>query len=83
MDRKFTSILEELTNMVPTKDKDLFIDSRAQQVVASAVNLMSLIDENYDEETALDLKRRLFNSIKSGDAKKFRRGVMRAKSDKE
>lgn len=59
----------------PRKDRDSFIESRAQQVIASAGNLIRLIEENYDADTADELKRRLINSIKCGDENKFRRKI--------
>ena len=80
---RFTSLLDELTDMMPSRDKDLFIESRAQQVIASAAFLVRLIEENYDPEVAGELKRRLVNSIKSGDEMKFRRKIAQLRSVKE
>jgi hypothetical protein len=34
-----------------------------------------MLHESYSPEDALDLERRLINSIKSGDSKKFSRGI--------
>jgi len=82
LDRKFSSIVDELANIVPKKNMELFVESRAQQVIASAVNLFRLIDENYAPDTADELKRRLFNSIKSGDENKFRRKIQAIRNDK-
>jgi hypothetical protein len=84
-DKKFTSLLTELSDYAPKKDKDLFIESRAQQVIASAVHLLKLIRENYDAETAEDLSKRLVRSILSEDEDKFRRkirAIKEGKSDK-
>ncbi len=78
MDRKFSSILDELTHS-PLRDRELFIEHRADQVIASYNNLMKLIKESYGEEVAADLTKRLLNSIKSGDAEKFRRGIKSVK----
>lgn len=72
---KFRSIVDELSDYAPVKDRDLFIESRAQQVLASVAHLMRLINESYDDETAADLQKRLLNSIRSGDENKFRRGI--------
>ena len=33
--------------------------------------------KNYDSETANELERRFLNSIKSGDPRKFKRGVQK------
>lgn len=83
LNKKLSGLLEELTNYAPTRDRDLFIESRAQQVIASATHLISLIEENYDDQTADELKRRLFNSIKSGDEGKFRRKIGQIRESKK
>ncbi len=72
-----------MNNYAPKRDRDLFIESRAQQVIASATNLISLIEENYDSDIADELKRRLFNSIKSGDEGKFRRKIGQIRESKK
>lgn len=75
LSKRLSSLLDELSDGVPTRDLDLFIESRAQQLVASATHLLKLINESYDDETAADLQKRLINSIRSGDEMKFRRGI--------
>ena len=72
---KYRSLIDELTDYAPVANRDLFIESRAEQVLASVSHLMRLIRESYDEETADDLQKRLVNSIRSGDETKFRRGI--------
>jgi hypothetical protein len=42
-----------------------------------------LIKENYDLETAAELERRFINSIKSGDANKFKRSIKRIQENKQ
>jgi hypothetical protein len=71
------SILDELASMPTVKDPANLVESRAQHVIQSAVNLINFIRENYGDQQALDLERRLLNSIKSQDPKKFVRGVRR------
>lgn len=83
MDKKFRSILDELVDYAPSKDKDLFIESRAQQVIASAVHLLKLIKESYDPETADDLSKRLLRAISSNDEDKFRRKIRSIRESKE
>jgi hypothetical protein len=75
LDKKFSSLLTELSDYAPKRDRDLFIESRAQQVIASAVHLLKLIRESYDAETAEDLSKRLVRSILSEDEEKFRRKI--------
>ena len=75
VDRKFQSIVEELLDYAPKKDRELFIESRGQQLIGSAINLINLIKESYNHEIADDLTKRLLRAISSGDEDKFRRGI--------
>ena len=76
--RKHTrSILEELTSISVQRDKESLVESRANNVITSAINLVKYIKENYDAETADELERRLLNSIRSQDPAKFTRTVRR------
>ena len=83
MDRKLSGIVAELANYVPARERDLFVESRGQQVISSAVNVMTLIEEHYDAETAGELTRRLLNAIKSGDEQKFRRKIKQLRESRK
>jgi len=85
VDKKFRSILEELCDYKPEPDKDLVMEYRAGQIIASAHNLLKQIKENYDAETADDLSRRLVRAIASGDQEKFNRklrSIRESRTDK-
>ena len=75
MSKKFANILEELDRFVPDRDKHLVIESRARNVIASAINLVQLINETFGDEDADELFRRLINSIKGEDENKFIRKI--------
>ncbi len=77
MKRRTRSILDEITNIVPENDRSNIIESRALHIITSAVNLINLIRETYDPETAGELERRLLNSIRGQDSSKFMRGIRR------
>lgn len=82
--RKSTrSILQELSDIGITRDTNLVIESRGSNLIESAINLLELIKENYDLETAAELERRFINSIKSGDANKFKRSIKRIQENKQ
>lgn len=83
MQKKTRSILSELDEFVGYRDKNMILESRANNIIAGAINLLSFIKENYDQETALDLERRLLNSIRSGDANKFTRGIRKANNESQ
>jgi hypothetical protein len=82
--RKSTrSILQELSDIGVKRDTDLIIESRGSNIIESAVNLLTLIRENYDVETSAELERRFVNAIRSGDSAKFKRGIKKIQEGKQ
>ena len=79
MKKHTKSLLEEINSMVHVRDKHLIIESKADHIIASAINLVQLINESYEGEEAADLTKRLYNSIKTHDPRKFKRGIHRLK----
>jgi|TARA_B100000900_G_scaffold329217_1_gene289631 hypothetical protein len=75
MKKQTRSILQELNNLAITSDKDRLIESTANNIINSSINLINLINSEYDATTASELERRFLNSIRSGDPKKFKRGI--------
>jgi rRNA maturation endonuclease Nob1 len=81
--RQTRSLLEELNDIAIKKDTEAVIESRAAHVIDSAVNLLRMIRENYDQESAYELERRFINSIKASDPAKFTRGIRKLRDNKE
>jgi hypothetical protein len=82
--RKSTrSILQELSDIGLNRNTDLVIESRGSNIIQSAINLLDMIRENYDVETASELERRFINSIKGSDPAKFKRGIKRIQESKD
>ncbi len=77
MKKRTRSILEELNNIHGSRDSDHLIDSTANNIIESAINLLSRIHSTYDVDTASELERRFINSIKSNDPRKFKRSMNR------
>ena len=77
LQKRTRSILEELSSMSVQRDRSSLVESRANNVISSAINLLNYIRENYDAEQAAELERRLLNSIRTQDPQKFTRGVRR------
>ncbi len=75
MKKNTRSILEEINAMSPKRDKKQIVESNAQQVIVTAINLIKLINESFDPEVAEDLNKRLLASIRLQDPKKFSRGI--------
>lgn len=65
------------------KSNDHLIESTANNIIESAINLLNRINEQYDEETAGELERRFLNSIRTGDPKKFRRVITKVIENKK
>lgn len=83
MQKRTKSLLAELDSIASQKDKENFLESRATNLIQSAINLVTFIKENYDEQVADELERRLLNSIRSGDSSKFVRGIRRLKNENQ
>ena len=75
MRKKTRSILHELNSMIVEKDRQHVLESRATNVIESAINLINEMHKHYDETVAGDLERRLLNSIRHQDKSKFVRGI--------
>ena len=79
--KRTRSILTELDELLTHKDKDNLLESRANNIINGAINLIRYIRENYDAEQALELERRLLNAIKGQDPAKFSRGIRKIKDE--
>lgn len=74
-------MLAELDELLTHKDKENLVESRANNIINGAINLINFIRENYDPETAGELERRLLNAIKGQDPAKFSRGIKKIKDE--
>lgn len=83
MKKHTRSILEELNNLGLNRDNDRLIETTANNIINSSINLINTINQNYDAETAGELERRFLNSIRSGDPRKFKRGIEKIIENKQ
>ena len=77
MQKKTRSLLEELDSMYVTRDSRWIIETRAANIIASAIRLLEQIDATYPAEQAENLRRKLLNAIGQRDPGKFTRTVRR------
>jgi hypothetical protein len=81
MQKKTRSILEELDSIYQerqhTRDQRYIIESRASNVIASAVRLIEQIESTFTPEQADNLNRKLLNAIRDRDPNKFMKTVRR------
>lgn len=71
MQRKTRSLLEELEALGQNRDTKHIIESRAHNIITSAINLLEMINKHYDSEKAQVLERKLLNAIKARDQSRF------------
>lgn len=81
--RHTRSLLEELNDISVKKDTESIVESRAVHVIDSAINLITLIKENFEPDEAYELERRLINSIRGSDPAKFTRGIRKLRDAKD
>jgi hypothetical protein len=83
MKKRTRSILEELNTLGREHTEDHQIEARANNIIEGAINLLDRISKTYDEDTAGELERRFLNSIRSGDPRKFKRGIIKVIESKK
>jgi len=81
LQKRTRSILSELDELLAHKDKENLLESRANNIINGAINLINQIRENYDAETAGELERRFLNAIKGQDPAKFARGIRKLRNE--
>lgn len=85
MQKKTKSILEELNSIYheryEERDKRYFIESRAANVIASAIRLLEQIEKTFPADQVENLNRKLLNAIRDKDPEKFMRTVRRSNAD--
>jgi hypothetical protein len=75
MQRKTRSLLEELESIGHNRDAKHIIESRAHNIITSAINLLELINRHYDPEKAQILERKLLSAIKAKDQSRFSKSI--------
>jgi hypothetical protein len=63
------------------RDRRYIIESRASNVIASAVRLIEQIEAEFPNDQADNLTRKLLNAIRTKDSGKFSRSVRKTDAD--
>jgi hypothetical protein len=69
------SLLESLVDLHPSQDTSLIIESRGSHIIASAIALLETIEEEYGQQLAENLEKRLLSSIRNKNNGKFTRAT--------
>ncbi len=75
MQRKTRSLLEELEAIGNNRDTKHIIESRASNIITSAINLIEMINKHYSPEKAAILERKLLAAIKARDQNRFSKSI--------
>ncbi len=72
-----------MNDYIPHKDKESVVESRANHIITSAINLLEDIHSNFTEEEAEVLEKRLMSSIKNRDYGRFDKQIRKIKESKK
>ena len=81
MQKRTKSLLEELEIIGNNRDINHVIESRANNIISSAINLLELIKRHYDQDKAELLEKKLLRAMRGRDPKRFSKSL-RKKDDK-
>ena len=81
MQKKTKSLLEELQSYGDSRDMTHIIESRASNIITSAINLIELMQRQYSSEKAELLEKKLLNAIKNKDQAKFTKSLRKKNED--
>ena len=79
MKKNTRSLLEELEYVAENRDTSHIIESRANNIINSAIHLLEVIERNYTEEQSAILEKKLLIAIKNRDTEKFSKSLKRSK----
>lgn len=82
MQKKTKSLLEELQSFGDTRDMNHIIESRASNIITSAINLIELMQKQYPSEKAELLEKKLLSAIKSKDQARFTKSLRKKNENK-
>jgi hypothetical protein len=82
MQKQTKSLLEELQSIGEKRDINHVIESRASNIITSAINLIELMSRHYSPEKAELLEKKLLSAIKGKDQSRFAKSL-RKKNETE
>lgn len=78
------SILDELDAVLAARkaaDRESIVESRANNIITSAINLLEMIHKAYPADVAEDLEKRFLNSIRSRNPAKLSNTIKKIKNE--
>jgi hypothetical protein len=75
MQKQTRSLLQELEAIGNNRDTSHVIESRASNIIASAIHLLEMINRHYPPEKAQLLEKKLLSAIKGRDNTRFSKSL--------
>tara|TARA_R110000823_G_scaffold292530_1_gene411337 strand:- start:470 stop:706 length:237 start_codon:yes stop_codon:yes gene_type:complete len=75
MQKKTRSLLEELESIGANRDVPHIVESRGNNIITSALNLIEYIQRNYDADKAELLEKKLLSAIRGKDKTRFSKTI--------
>lgn len=82
MQKRTKSLLEELEAIGQNRDIRHLIENRANNVITSAINLLELINKNFDMSKAEILEKKLLSAIKNREPNRFSKSIRKKDEEK-
>ena len=79
MQKKRRSLLEELETIGANRNIQQMVESRASNVITSAINLIEYINRHYNSDQAELLEKKLLSSIRGRDVTRFSKTIKKVK----
>ena len=76
------NLLEEIVSYIPEKDKFLLLQSKGTASLNAVSNILLYINETFNNEDALELRRKYILSIKDNSPDKFNKALQKIKDRK-
>jgi hypothetical protein len=77
MQKKTRSLLEELEAIGNNRDVPHIIESRGNNIITSAINLIEYIERHFEPAQAEQLEKKLLSAIRGRDKTRFSKTVKR------
>lgn len=75
MQKRTRSLLQELEALGNDRDINHVIESRAHNIITSAINLLEFINKRFDKDVSESLEKKLISAIKGRDQTRFAKSL--------
>jgi DNA-directed RNA polymerase len=82
-DKRIKSMIDEITNFVPKRNSESFVEVQAEHVIAAAIRLMEFCENSFDTDDVEKIEKRLFLAIRSRSPQKFKNTMRQLRERKE